>query len=163
MLICNNLLFLVFRSLNVHPSNPKKHYCLLYVITQRYGLVSCSPFFECIFNAESLSLFWLSMQTPLERLKKIIFEDIEKVLLFILLILYLCISLFGSIISLLIIQHFLRSYFLQIWDAVPEPETTTLYEFFKVWKITSISMLMPLAYMHHVLPFCLSFMNLICF
>uniref|UniRef100_A0A6N2M1W7 GB1/RHD3-type G domain-containing protein n=1 Tax=Salix viminalis TaxID=40686 RepID=A0A6N2M1W7_SALVM len=35
--------------------------------------------------------------TPLERLKKFIFEDIEK-----------------------------------IWDAVPEPEATPLYEFFKV-------------------------------
>uniref|UniRef100_A0A6N2K9N7 GB1/RHD3-type G domain-containing protein n=1 Tax=Salix viminalis TaxID=40686 RepID=A0A6N2K9N7_SALVM len=52
---------------------PKKHYCLLYVITQRLHL-----------NIE------------------FIFEDIEK--------------------------HFLRSYSLQIWDAVPEPETTTLYE-----------------------------------
>uniref|UniRef100_A0A6N2LT79 GB1/RHD3-type G domain-containing protein n=1 Tax=Salix viminalis TaxID=40686 RepID=A0A6N2LT79_SALVM len=50
-------------------------------------------------------------KTPLERLKKFIFEDIEK--------------------------HFLRSYFLQIWDAVPEPGTTTLYEFFKV-EITAL-------------------------
>ncbi|KAJ6375207.1 hypothetical protein OIU77_000224 [Salix suchowensis] len=41
-------------------------------------------------------------KTPLERLKKFIFEDIEK-----------------------------------IWDAVPEPETTTLYEFFKV-EITAL-------------------------
>ncbi|KAF9671711.1 hypothetical protein SADUNF_Sadunf12G0075900 [Salix dunnii] len=41
-------------------------------------------------------------KTPLERLKKIIFEDIEK-----------------------------------IWDAVPEPETSTLYEFFKV-EITAL-------------------------
>ncbi|KAJ6375212.1 hypothetical protein OIU77_000229 [Salix suchowensis] len=41
-------------------------------------------------------------KTPLERLKKFIFEDIEK-----------------------------------IWDAVPEPEKTTLYEFFKV-EITAL-------------------------
>uniref|UniRef100_A0A6N2MF06 GB1/RHD3-type G domain-containing protein n=1 Tax=Salix viminalis TaxID=40686 RepID=A0A6N2MF06_SALVM len=41
------------------------------------------------------------LYTPLERLKKFIFEDIEK-----------------------------------IWDAVPEPETTTLYEFFKVMVAT---------------------------
>ncbi|KAG5223405.1 protein ROOT HAIR DEFECTIVE [Salix suchowensis] len=41
-------------------------------------------------------------KTPLERLKKIIFEDIEK-----------------------------------IWDAVPEPETTILYEFFNV-EITAL-------------------------
>ncbi|KAJ6417911.1 hypothetical protein OIU84_001318 [Salix udensis] len=41
-------------------------------------------------------------KTPLERLKKFIFEDIEK-----------------------------------IWDAVPEPETTPLYEFFKV-EITAL-------------------------
>ncbi|KAJ6386687.1 hypothetical protein OIU78_016589 [Salix suchowensis] len=29
---------LINMSLNVHPSNPKKHYCLLYVITQRLHL-----------------------------------------------------------------------------------------------------------------------------
>ena len=76
-------------------------------------------------------LLVLSLQTPLEYLEPILREDIQKVNLFV--FGYICIC--SSLVLYCIIQHFDRCLFLQIWDAVPKPQTlknTPLSEFFNV-------------------------------
>ena len=85
-------------------------------------------------------------------------EGIEKVLLCIFLMLRLFPFLFGSIVCFF--QHFQRSLFLQIWDAVgAEPEThssAALSDYFNVCKISSPYILLtPLTYIFHTILFCL--------